>query len=98
MEEEKQKITISIAERQYPLTIQSSDEENMRIAVKRIREVVETYKRKFKDRDVQDALSMSVLHFAIKVVKLEQNKEYEGLMEDLLNLNKQLEGYISSSK
>jgi len=98
MEEEKQRIRITVAERQYPLTIHPSEEESMRIAVGRIREVVEAYKSKFKDRDIQDALSMSVLHFALKVVKLEQNKEFEGLMEDLKILNKQLDNYLTETQ
>ena len=98
MEEEKQRIKITIAERQYPLTSHPSEEESMRIAVSKIREMVEFYKSKFKDRDVQDALSMSVLHFAVKMVKLEQNKEFESLLEDLTVLDKQLDEYIAASR
>ena len=98
MEEEKQRIKITIAERQYPLTIHPSEEESMRIAVSKRREMVEFYKSKVKDRDVQDALSMSVLHFAVKMVKLEQNKEFESLLEDLTVLDKQLDEYIAASR
>ena len=95
--EEKQRIKVTIAERQYPLTIHPSEEESMRIAVARIREMVEFYKSKFKDRDVQDALSMSVLQFAVRLVKLEQNKELDNLVEDLKALDKQLGEYIAST-
>ncbi len=97
MEDEKLRIKVTIAERQYPLTIQPSEEESLRIAVGKIREMVEFYKSKFKDRDLQDALSMSVLQFAVKVVRLEQNKEFEGLVEDLKVLDKQLDEYIAGS-
>ena len=97
MEEEKLRIKITIAERQYPLTIQPSEEESLRIAVAEIRKMVEFYKSKFKDRDLQDALSMSVLQFAVKVVRLEQNKAFEGLVEDLKLLDKQLDEYISGN-
>ncbi len=97
MEQEKQRIKITIAERQYPLTIHPSEEESMRIAVARIREMVEFYKSKFKDRDVQDALSMSLLQFAVRLVKLEQNKELDNLVEDLKALDKQLGEYIAST-
>ena len=96
MEEEKQRIKITIAERQYPLTIYPSEEESMRIAVSKIREMVEFYKSKFKDRDVQDALSMSVLHFAVKMVKLEQNREFDNLVDDLKVLDRQLDEYLAS--
>ncbi len=98
MEEEKLRIKVTIAERQYPLTIQPSEEESLRIAVGRIRETVEFYKSKFKDRDLQDALSMSVLQFAVKYVRLEQNRELEGLMEDLKILDKQLGEYLTENK
>ena len=89
--EEKQRIKVTIAERQYPLTIHPSEEENMRIAVGRIRALVDSYKTKFRDRDIQDALSMSLLQFAVKSVKLEQNKEFDNLVEDLKALDRQLE-------
>ena len=98
MEEEKLRIKVTIAERQYPLTIQPSEEESLRIAVGKIREMVEFYKSKFKDRDVQDALSMSVLHFAVKMVKLEQNREFENLVDDLKVLDKQLDEYLASTR
>ena len=67
-----------------------------RIAVSKIREMVEFYKSKFKDRDVQDALSMSVLHFAVKMVKLEQNREFDNLVDDLKVLDRQLDEYLAS--
>ena len=95
--EEKQRIKVTIAERQYPLTIHPSEEENMRIAVGRIRALVDSYKTKFRDRDIQDALSMSLLQFAVKSVKLEQNKEFDNLVEDLMALDRQLDEYIAST-
>ena len=98
MEEEKLRIKVTIAERQYPLTIQPSEEESLRIAVNKIREMVEFYKSKFKDRDLQDALSMSVLQFAVKYVRLEQNRELDGLIEDLKVLDKQLGEYLAENK
>ena len=97
MEQEKQRIKITIADRQYPLTIHPSEEENMRIAVGRIRALVDSYKTKFRDRDIQDALSMSLLQFAVKSVKLEQNKEFDNLVEDLKALDRQLDEYIAST-
>ena len=95
--EEKQRIKVTIAERQYTLTIHPSEEENMRIAVGRIRALVDSYKTKFRDRDIQDALSMSLLQFAVKSVKLEQNKEFDNLVEDLKALDRQLDEYIAST-
>ena len=95
--EEKQSIKVTISERQYPLTIHPSEDENMRIAVGRIRALVDSYKTKFRDRDIQDALSMSLLQFAVKSVKLEQNKEFDNLVEDVKALDRQLDEYIAST-
>lgn len=92
---EKQSIKITVAERTYPLKINPADEEKIRIAVSKIRQVVDNYKNTFKDRDIQDALSMSLLHFAVKVVELEQNRDLDVLVEDLINLDKQLNEYIT---
>ena len=97
MEQEKQRIKITIDERQYPLTIHPSEEEHMRIAVGKIREMVEFYKVRFKDRDIQDALSMSLLQFAVKYVKLEQDNELGNLVEELKGLDRQLGEYIAST-
>ena len=97
MEQEKQRIKITIADRQYPLTIHPSEEEHMRIAVGRIRTMVESYKAKFAGRDFQDALSMSLLQFAVKCVKYEEDKELGNLVEDLKLLDKQLDEYIAST-
>ena len=97
MEQEKQRIKITIAERQYPLTIHPSEEEHMRIAVGRIRDMLEFYKKRFAGRDVQDALSMSLLQFAVKCVKMEEDRSLDNLLEDLKVLDRQLDEYIAST-
>jgi Cell division protein ZapA. len=97
MEKEKLSVKITIAERVYPLKINYEDEERMRLAVKLLNERVEAFRERFKDRDIQDALSMAVLHFAVKVVELEQNTEFDSLLEEIKNLDKQLGEYISNT-
>jgi hypothetical protein len=39
---------------------------------------------------------MSVLHFAVKMVKLEQNREFDNLVDDLKVLDRQLDEYLAS--
>lgn len=58
------KIKLSIADRVYPLTIDSSQEEGLRIATKRINEMIKTFEENYAVRDKQDVLAMCALQFA----------------------------------
>ena len=65
---EFQSIQISIADRYYPLKIAVQDEEKIRAAVKIINEKVDLYRKKYATRDIQDALSMALLQFVIRLI------------------------------
>lgn len=93
---EQQSIKIGIADRVYPIKINPAEEEKIRLAVKRLNERVEFYRQKFAGRDIQDALSMSLLQFALKVVETEQNEELNGLLGELKLLDNQLSEYIEN--
>jgi cell division protein ZapA len=93
---EQQSIKIGIADRVYPIKINPAEEEKIRIAVKRLNERIEFYRQRFAGRDTQDALSMSLLQFALKVVETEQNEELGGLLTDLKLLDNQLSEYIEN--
>ncbi|MEG0517651.1 MAG: cell division protein ZapA [Bacteroidales bacterium] len=93
---EQQSIKIGIADRVYPIKINPAEEEKIRIAVKRLNERIEFYRQRFAGRDTQDALSMSLLQFALKVVETEQNEELSGLLTDLKLLDNQLSEYIEN--
>lgn len=58
------KIKISIADRVYPLTIQSDQEEGLRIAAKQINEMIKRFEENYAVRDKQDVLAMCALQFA----------------------------------
>ncbi len=93
---EQQSIKIGIADRVYPIKINPAEEEKIRLAVKRLNERVEFYRQKFSGRDIQDALSMSLLQFALKVVETEQNEELNSLLGELKLLDNQLSEYIEN--
>ena len=57
-------IKVSVAERQYPLKIQASDEENVRKAAWKVNERLKEYVEKYAVSDRQDALAMIALEFA----------------------------------
>lgn len=64
----KQRITINIAKREYPLTVNSStQEEGIRMAVKKINAMVAKYEENYGIQDKQDALAMCALELASKI-------------------------------
>lgn len=91
---EQQSIRISIADRYYPLKIAISDEEKIRAAAKIINEKVDLYKKKYINRDTQDALSMAILQFVIRLIESEQKEESNQIIDELQNLDTLLDEYI----
>jgi cell division protein ZapA len=91
---EQQSIRISIADRYYPLKIAISDEEKIRSAAKIINEKVDLYKKKYINRDIQDALSMALLQFVIRLIEAEQKVESTQILDELNNLDSLLVEYI----
>jgi cell division protein ZapA len=74
-------IKINIADRVYPLRVESAEEEVIRHAAKLINEKVKELQENYTVRDKQDLLSMCVLQFATRMLNAErqsQNHE-EGL-------------------
>lgn len=91
---EQQSIRISIADRYYPLKVAVNDEEKIRAAAKIINEKVDLYKSKYVSRDNQDALSMALLQFVIRLIEAEQREESNRILEELQNLDTLLDEYI----
>ena len=86
-------IKVAIANRVYPLTIDPVEEENVRLAAKKINEMVKDYEDKYAVKDKQDLLAMSALHFASQSLKVD-NKGIiidDGITERLEQLNILLE-------
>ncbi|MDO9679981.1 MAG: cell division protein ZapA [Bacteroidales bacterium] len=91
---EQQSIQISIADRYYPLRIPANDEEKIRAAAKIINEKIALYKKRYANRDTQDALSMALLQFVIRLIEAEQKEEANQITEDLRSLDTLLDEYI----
>ena len=75
---EKLSIKVSIAGRIYPVTIERTEEENVRKAVKSINEKVSDYEKNFNIKDRQDLLAMASLFFSSQAVEL----QYTGQRDD----------------
>ncbi|HBG24430.1 MAG: hypothetical protein A2X17_00745 [Bacteroidetes bacterium GWF2_41_61] len=91
---EQQSIQINIADRSYPLRIPAADEEKIRAAAKIINEKTTLYRKRYANRDTQDALSMALLQFVIRLIEAEQNEEATQIVEELKSLDNLLDDYI----
>jgi len=91
------KIKLSIADRIYPLTINPSQEEGLRLATKKIEEMIKKFEKSYAVRDKQDVLAMCALQFAAKVEQKEIDKESdtEQVEEKLSALNQLLQEHLS---
>ena len=91
------KIKLSIADRIYPLTINPSQEEGLRLATKKIEEMIKRFENSYAVRDKQDVLAMCALQFATKVEQKEIDKETDAKqIEDKLQaINDLLQEHLS---
>lgn len=94
--EEKLKIKISIADRVYPLTVEPSQEEGLRIAAKKIDATIKQFEQNYAVRDKQDVLAMCALQFASKIeqVQIDQNDDVEEAIKALQALNEKIANHL----
>lgn len=96
MEENLNKVNITIAGRQYPLSLGPAQEEIFRLASHKIDETISNIRSKWATRDDQDILSIVVLQFASALVQFERGDATKQLLEDIKFINNQLEEYLNS--
>ena len=91
------KIKLSIADRVYPLTINPSQEEGLRLATKKIEQMIKKFEKSYAVRDKQDVLAICALQFATQVEQKEIDKESDTqhIEEKLQALNQQLQEHLS---
>ncbi|TAH25114.1 MAG: cell division protein ZapA [Cytophagales bacterium] len=82
-------IKIRIADREYPMTVPSSDEQRLRVAGRLINEKIKTFKETFGIDDKQDLLSMVAFDVMVERLKAEElnNETNEILVSKLDELN-----------
>ena len=92
---EKLKIKISIADRVYPLTVETSQEEGLRSASKKIDTMIKQFEENYAVRDKQDVLAMCALQFASQVEQKQLDKSIDGTetLEKLKKINDLLKDF-----
>ncbi len=79
-------IKIKIANRVYPLTVDSSEEEGIRSAAEKINQSIGDFERLYDVKDKQDLLAMAALKVATRNFELEKKGivDNAGIEEDLI--------------
>ena len=72
---EKLKIKLSVANRVYPLTINPSQEESLRLASQQINDLIKKFEQNYSVQDKQDALAMCALQIASSKKQISLNEE-----------------------
>lgn len=94
---EKLNIKISIADRVYPLTIESSQEEALRSASKKIDTMIKQFEQSYAVRDKQDVLAMCALQFASQTEQkqIDTSDEQVNALKRLKSLEHKLSELLS---
>ena len=90
---DKFKIRVTIANRIYPLNINSpNEEEGMRKAAKKINDLVTRFEQDYAVSDKQDVLAMCALQFAsaLEIKKIDDNDAVDNATKRLNNLHELL--------
>ena len=91
------KIKLSIADRVYPLTINPSQEEGLRLASKKIEEMIKKFEQSYAVRDKQDVLAMCALQFAAQVEQkqIDNSSDTQETEAKLMALDRLLQEQLS---
>ncbi|WP_264522265.1 cell division protein ZapA [Flavobacterium sp. N1994] len=93
--EDKLKIKLLIADRVYPLTVDTSQEEGLRSASKKIDAMIKQFEENYAVRDKQDVLAMCALQFASQVEQKQTENAIDGpTLERLKKINNLLFDYL----
>ena len=91
------KIKVTIGDRVYPLTIRDeNEEEGIRLAVKKINEMLKSFEQNYEVRDKQDVLAMCALQFASRDAVKTVHEDYDSqkVEKKLRELNEILDTHL----
>ena len=95
--DDKLSIRVNVADRYYPLKVESENEERIRKAARLINEKVLQYKQRYVDKDTQDFLAMAALQYVIMLTEMEEKEEDSSLGDGLKVLTEKINLCLSKS-
>jgi cell division protein ZapA len=93
--DDKLSIRVNVADRYYPLKVESDNEERIRKAARLINEKVLQYKQRYVDKDIQDFLAMAALQYVIRLIEIEEKEEDSTVEEGLKELYQKIDLCLS---
>lgn len=90
-------IRLNIAGKSYPMTIERDMEEKYRRAEKEINQLVSKFRGRFLAEN-SDYLAMAAIQIAVANVEMEMSRSLGEDIDALMDMDKELEGYLSSLK
>lgn len=75
LKKEKQKITVEIAGRNYPIIVEEGEDKSIQTIVSDVNEKIGHFKSTFNRKDSQDYLAMAFLSYAVDQDKNEQQSQ-----------------------
>ena len=88
-------IKVTIAGRTYPLTIDRSEEEKIRVAVSKINDNIKDLRDNYAVKDTQDLLAMTALQFSTQSELLDSSVDADKLGNALSEVNDRLKSYLT---
>lgn len=98
MDKKKFRINIKIDGKNYPLIIDTEDEERHRLAAKRVNDIVRKFREQFGDQDSKDILAMAAFQIALNSTELQQRNDKTLFIEELKNLNDDISDFLKEKK
>lgn len=98
MDKKKIRINIKIDGKNYPLIIDTEDEERHRLAAKRVNDIVRKFREQFGDQDSKDILAMAAFQIALNSTELQQRNDKTLFIEELKNLNDDISDFLKEKK
>tara|TARA_B100000902_G_C27003945_1_gene761289 strand:- start:33 stop:317 length:285 start_codon:yes stop_codon:yes gene_type:complete len=88
----KLNIKISLANRLYPMNVDSSEERLIRLSASRIEKIIKNLKERYSVKDDQDLLAMCALQLCVKLEKIAHKKstENEILIKEFVDLKSKI--------
>ncbi len=97
----KRQINVKIADRTYPLLVDSnneSEEEVIRKAAKKINDTIAHYKQLYTNNDEVDFLAMASLMFAKKLTEVEFNQEARPVIDEMKHCTEIMSELLNDDK
>ncbi len=93
----KLNIRLNIAGKSYPLSIEREKEEKYRRAEKEINDLVTKFRGRFR-AESEDYLAMAALQISLANVELEMSRSLGDDIDALVDIDRELDEYLSSLK